>query len=343
MMSIRNCAEWHNVDATVFRDEIVPRNAPAVLRGVVARWPLIEAALQSPDAAARYLKEHDQGRPVETFRGGADIDGRFFYGPNVQGRNFHRAQQSLSQLIDELLSERSAARPRALYAGAVPIPHLSQRFVSDNSLQLLAPSIMPRIWIGNATTIPAHFDMSANIACVAAGQRRFTLFPPEQVANLYVGPLDFTLAGQPSSLVDIDSPDLERYPRFAVAREHAQLAQLGPGDAIYIPPLWWHHVRSLDTFNVLINYWWDEAPKWLGSPFEAMMHAVLSIRDQPPSVRDAWRAYFDHYVFLKGEDPAAHLPPGSRSVLGALTPELAAHMRLFLLQSLQRNLKSRSP
>ncbi|HKE95576.1 MAG TPA: cupin-like domain-containing protein [Povalibacter sp.] len=339
MQPIRNCAEWHNVDASRFRDEVAPRNEPAVLRGVAAHWPLVRAALQSSRAAAEYIRPYDQGKLVETFRGSPDIGGRFFYRADMQGINFERQQQPLSSLIDDLLIESTSERPRAMYAGAVPASQLSPQFASENTLGLLPPSVMPRIWIGNANTIPAHFDMSANIACVAAGRRRFTVFPPEQLVNLYVGPLDFTLAGQPSSLVDIESPDLVRHPRFATALEHAQSAELGPGDAIYIPELWWHHVKSLDTFNVLVNYWWNDSPTWAGSPFEGMIHALLAIRDQPPATREAWRAFFDHYVFLTGEDPAAHLPPESRGVLGTITPEMATRMRLFLVQGLQMHLK----
>ena len=39
-----------------------------------------------------------------------------------------------------------------------------------------------------------------------------------------------------------------------LSRHHA------PGDAIYIPPLWWHHVESLGQFNVLVNYWYRTGP-----------------------------------------------------------------------------------
>src|SRR6185295_10671014 len=100
----------------------------------------------------------------------------------------------------------------------------------------------------NRTRIAAHHDLPDNLACVVAGRRRFTLFPPEQLNNLYVGPLDFTPAGQPISRVDIDTPDLETYPRFAEALNAARRAELGPGDAVYIPALWWHDVLSLEDF-----------------------------------------------------------------------------------------------
>ena len=81
-------------------------------------------------------------------------------------------------------------------------PTCSRGSTADNRLELLPPELArPRIWLGNRSEVSAHFDLSDNIACVVAGRRRFTLFPPDQVANLYVGPLDHTMAGQPASMV----------------------------------------------------------------------------------------------------------------------------------------------
>lgn len=58
-------------------------------------------------------------------------------------------------------------------------------------------------------------------------------------------------------MVHVTAPDLDRYPLFARALEEAQEAELLPGDAIFIPRNWWHHVEALEKFNVLVNYWWD--------------------------------------------------------------------------------------
>ncbi|MDQ0840028.1 hypothetical protein QFZ54_003881 [Sphingomonas faeni] len=40
------------------------------------------------------------------------------------------------------------------------------------------------------------------------------------------------------------APDLDRFPRYALAAETARSAVLAPGGAIYVPTMWWHHVRS---------------------------------------------------------------------------------------------------
>jgi hypothetical protein len=175
-----------------------------------------------------------------------------------------------------------------------------------------------------------------NIACVCAGRREFTLFPPEQIANLYVGPIDFTPAGQAVSLVDFDHPDLERFPRFSEATKHAQTATLEPGDAIYIPALWWHHVKGLDRFNILINHWWKIAPDHVGPPLDALLHALLNIRDLPEAQRKAWQTFFNHYVFEDPEHAAEHIPVQRRGALGALDEDLSRRIRATLRRNLNR-------
>ena len=131
------------------------------------------------------------------------------------------------------------------------------------------------IWIGNRTRIAAHQDLPDNLACVAVGHRRFTLFPPDQARNLYPGPFELTPAGPIISMVDFDDPDLERFPGFSEAMAAALVVDLAPGDALYIPYLWWHHVRSLDPLNMLVNFWW--APRANAEEYgaDALLLAML--------------------------------------------------------------------
>jgi hypothetical protein len=136
-------------------------------------------------------------------------------------------------------------------------------------------------------------------------------------------------------MVHVTAPDLDRYPRFAAALEAAQTAELEPGDALYIPYQWYHHVEALGAFNVLVNFWWDPAAR-AGSPWEAMMHGLVGLRGLPPDQRRAWRAKFDRYVFLTEGDPGEHLPPDKRGVLGATSPQDLAAMRRALIAALQR-------
>ena len=137
-------------------------------------------------------------------------------------------------------------------------------------------------------------------------------------------------------MVDFHAPDLDRFPRFTEALEHAMVAELEAGDALFIPSMWWHHVEGLAPFNVLVNYWWRTTPRWLGNPQDALNHAMMAIRDLPEADRAHWRDLFDHYVFGDAASAAAHIPEVGRGVLAPMTPESAGRMRGYLLRQLQQ-------
>ncbi len=189
-----------------------------------------------------------------------------------------------------------------------------------------------RIWIGNRIRVAPHYDVKENVACCVAGRRRFTLFPPEQLANLYAGPFELTPAGTPVSMVDPHAPDLARYPRFAEAWEHAQQTTLEPGDALYIPYTWWHGVESLEPVSILVNYWWNDSPPGIAPPYDALLHAIYAFRHLPPQDRDVWRMMLDHYVFESNGDPAAHLPAHAKGILSPASESLFAQMKAMLRQ-----------
>jgi hypothetical protein len=285
---------------------------------------------------AQYLLGFDAQASADTMFGDPSIGGHFFYNDDLTGLNFQRRPQPLAQSLEQLISLIDAPAPPALYVGAVPTPATLPGFARDNTLDLVAPNVVPRLWLSNRVTVQTHYDLSFNVACVLAGRRRFTLFPPEQFVNLYVGPLEFTLAGQPISMVRLHDPDHERFPKFREAWRHAQVAELEPGDALFIPYMWWHHVESLSPFNVLFNYWWDDLPPWTGSPFEAMIHGLMSVRTLPPERRELWRKMFDHYVFKTDGDPVAHLTPRQRGIQGPMTPQLAELIRTHLANLFSR-------
>ncbi|MDP3404167.1 MAG: cupin-like domain-containing protein [Brevundimonas sp.] len=323
------------VDRATFEREIVPAYTPVVLKGQVADWPVVRAAQQGDAALVDLLKAGASERPLETFIGRPEIGGRFFYNDAVNGLNFERQAVPLGTTLDRLLAERADPQAGARYVGAASATDCMPGFEASHVLPIVDTRVLPRLWIGNATTVSTHYDLSDNVACVGAGRRRFTLFPPNQLNNLYVGPLDFTLAGQPVSMVSLRDPDMERFPRFSEAMAHALTAELEPGDALYIPPLWWHQVEALSPLNLLVNYWWTAsgAPP---SPFEALIHSVMTVRALPAAQREAWRQMFDHYVFEANGDPAAHLPAASRGVLGPMTPTLARRITDFLMAGLRR-------
>src|SRR3546814_16133834 len=98
-------------------------------------------------------------------------------------------------------------------------------------------------------------------------------------------------------MVDPLAPDRQRYPRYARAEAQALIADLEPGDAIYIPALWWHHVQATGPANMLVNYWHNDAAH--GGGFTAPVHALLAIRDLPPPPREGCAAWFEHFVLAR--------------------------------------------
>ncbi len=334
MDTIRPIREWLNVDRSLFMAEIAPLAKPAVLRGLVRDWPSVREGLKSPEALWGHMRRFDCGAAVETSIGAASIRGRLFYREDLRGLNFEHRKETLAAAVEGLLRNSAGKDAPSIYIQAASLSDCLPGFASENHLDLWGRTVVPRIWIGNRVQVAAHYDQSENIACVVCGRRRFTLFPPEQISNLYVGPFDFTLAGTPVSMVSLEEPDLERYPRFSDALASAEAAELEPGDALYIPYLWWHGVKSLEPFNVLVNYWWNDASPAV-SPHHALMMASLALQGASDAQRAAWRAFFDHYNFRVHGDPLSHIPPEHHGTLGDLTPEQIHRLKMMLSNALR--------
>lgn len=328
--------EIAGADAQALPDALLSGNEPVVLRGLVAHWPLVQAARQSPTAALGYLRGFTRDATVGAWIGPPAIEGRFFYNDRFDGFNFEARHLKLATVLDLLQQQLDAPAPPALYVGSTTVDACLPGLRTDNDVPLGPRDALASLWLGNRTRVAAHHDLPDNLACVVAGRRRFTLFPPEAVGDLYVGPLDFTPAGQAVSLVDAEQPDLATHPRYAQALACAQQATLEPGDAIFIPSLWWHAVSALDRLNGLVNYWWRQSPPHMDTPLNALLMALLSVRDLPPAQRQAWRRLFDHYVFEAGEHTAAHVPPAARGSLQPLDAPGARALRARLLRGLNR-------
>lgn len=322
-------------DAAALDQLLCARQGPFVVRGLAADWPLVNAGLNSARDARAYLLAHARTREFPLASAEPEAAGRLFYGADMQV-NFRMGQGPLDKIFAGFDAAETHPRVPTIYLGSIDIGQYFDGLDRDNSLDLGTRDPIASIWIGNATRVAAHNDFPDNVAVCAVGRRRFTLFPPDQFANLYLGPLDNTPAGRAISMVDHDNPDFDLHPGYREALAKAQVAELEPGDAVHIPSGWYHRVEALDRFNVLVNYWWRESPRWMGEPGEALLHAILSLRGLSDQQRAVWREMFDHYVFSGGEAAARHLPEGTRGVLDPLDVNSAGRLRAFLLRSLSR-------
>lgn len=322
-------------DSAALDAQLKNARAPFVIRGLVAHWPLVQAGLQSPRSARAYLLERARDVPFAVSVGQPGHDGRMFYDTSM-AMNFEMARGKLTDIFGSIDANETRADPPSMYLASIDVPGHFEGVDRENALDLGERDPLKSLWIGTPTRIAAHNDFPDNLACCVAGRRRFTLFPPDQFRNLYLGPIDNTPAGRAVSMVDFHAPNFAAHPDFALALGHAQVAELEPGDALFIPSMWWHHVEGLSPFNILLNYWWRDTPRYLGQPQDALNHAILAIRDLPIEDRAIWRDLFEHYVFANTPQSSEHILPGARGVLDPLTAETAGRLRAFLLRTLSR-------
>jgi hypothetical protein len=318
-----------------FGREVAERCEPMVLRGACSGWPAIQAARESWSALAAYLAHFDNGVPAQAFIGEPSIAGRYFYRDDLDGFNFAREELRISEALERIAASAEKPGATTLYMGSLPADDHLPGFAEENRLPMLEDEVRPRVWIGNASQVACHFDTFENIACVVAGRRRFTLFPPDAIGDLYVGPIDNTMAGQPVGLAVGSAPGDPRFPRFERARDRALVVELEPGDALYLPKLWWHQVDATEPVNILVNYWWDAFSAGPDAPYLTMLLAMIAIAERPPTERAAWRAFFDHYVFRSDGHPLALLPESRHGILGPLRPSNYGRIRAFVMQKLR--------
>jgi len=316
-----------------FLSDVAELCAPVVIRGLCASWPAVTAAARSE--LPEYLLKFDAGLEAEAFVGDPAIAGRYHYDKDLNGFNFARETMSFADVLDRIAASAADPAAASVYMGSLPVDQFLPGFSGENSLTMLAPRVRPRIWLGNASNVSCHYDTYDNLACVVAGRRRFTLYPPDAIGDLYVGPIDHTMAGQPVALAAGSAPGDPKYPRFEKAHGRALVADLEPGDALYLPKLWWHQVEATEPVNVLVNYWWDGFSAGPDAPYTMMMLAMIAIAERPPRERAAWRAFFDHYVFRPDGHPLEHLPADKHGILGPLSGGNYGRIRAMVMQILR--------
>lgn len=293
-------------DAQVFTDVIAESSHPHILRGGASHWRSVEAACSGDSSILEYLMARDTGTPVYAIVGQPDIEGRFGYTSDFRRLNHKNAQVGLSSVLEQYPKTQQSGHAMAVQAA--PVRELLRDWEQENPLDFPPTTAAPTIWISNPAVVATHADSFDNIACVAAGSRRFTLFPPEIIGNLSLGPLVGAPGGVPVSTLDYTQPQARWSSELAHALDNGLSATLQAGDVIFIPALWWHGVEALASLNVLVNYWWGDEPTQGISPYDALSHAILAISRLPREKRERWQKYFDHLVFRLDGEPGMHLP-----------------------------------
>ena len=202
-------------DPEIFQAEVMARCEPAVLRGAARDWPMLSGAT-TPSAAldgvVAQLRRFDSGKLAEVFVGKPEIGARYTYDATLAGFNFERSSVPFGEALTRILDSAADPGRTSMYMGSMTAETYFPGIEETTRLPFVPPAVRPRFWVGHASTVACHYDTMDNVACVAAGRRRFTLFPPDAIRDLYVGPIDHTLAGQPISLAVGSEPGDPRFP-----------------------------------------------------------------------------------------------------------------------------------
>lgn len=216
---------------------LVRQRVPAVLEGLVARWPASQWTV--PSLAAR-LGEREV-TPVVLTQGRFEVDLR---------EGVRTARMPMSEYLRHL-----AAPGAPPYYLRLPLEGELRRLCDDAPMDAYcsgAVAVKRNLWVGaQGTASDLHYDMTHNLVAQIAGRRRVTLFAPGESERLYPHPLRSLNAHH--SRVRVDAPDHERFPRYREARR--VVVHLEAGETLFIPRGWWHHFESLAP-SIAVNAFW---------------------------------------------------------------------------------------
>ncbi|WP_158970225.1 cupin-like domain-containing protein [Paraglaciecola sp. L3A3] len=330
----------YNISAANVSLENIIKNShqPVVFKGLVSDWQSVKEARKSNECLNKYLTQLSSkpSNRIEAYEATEESNGRYFFGNSFDEFNFNKVAYSFTDFLQKIqyISQQNSNKT-SIYAGGKQLSKHLDNFARDNALSYdFGRPVEPRVWLGNSSVISTHFDTTDNIACLVSGKRTFTLFPTEQVKNLYPAPFNHTIAGAAVSMVDICNPDFEQHPLYQEALDNAFVAELEPGDAIYIPLLWWHNVRSEGDLCMLVNYFWTADTRKLESPMNFLYHGLYTLSHLSPEEILSWKALIDHFVFKTNGEPMTHLPTNNQGIFGEITAEHAYDIRDLVLREM---------
>ncbi|XP_014229131.1 jmjC domain-containing protein 5 isoform X1 [Trichogramma pretiosum] len=226
----------------LFYNNIFQPKVPAILKGCIEHW---KALTLWKDVG--YLQRIAGNRTVPIEIGSRYTDDDWtqslitfadFLKTHITNRNNeigYLAQHQLFNQIPELKNDFS-------------IPDYCSFSDKEDSEEF--PDI--NAWFGPSGTVsPLHYDPKNNLLCQVFGYKRIILYGPGDSDNLY--PYETKMLCN-TAKVDPYNPNYKDYPRFQDSK--GSMCYLKPGDMLFIPPKWWHHVVGL-TSSFSISFWWE--------------------------------------------------------------------------------------
>jgi len=183
------------------------------------------------------------------------------------GGTFDYTDEGVPQYSDVLLPFAEAIALIASSKAPGPCYYLRRNLLTelgvDNDQALPSAFLLTRgakrserLWASSQGSVtPLHYDTRNNLLAQMHGSKIVTLFPSSEHERMY--PMGFTGTNLLSH-VDPEAVDESRFPTFP--RELKITVDFHPGDTLFIPPFWWHHVRSRE-FSISVNVFWQLRPE----------------------------------------------------------------------------------
>ncbi|KAF5195027.1 Lysine-specific demethylase jmj30 [Thalictrum thalictroides] len=230
-LSCKTVEEKSSLSLEGFLCDYFLSSTPVIISDGMSHWP---ASKKWKDI--NYLKTvaGDRTVPVEV-------------GKNYLCQDWKQEMITFSQFLDRVQSNECSP-PGPTYLAQHPLFEQIQElrkdilvpdycFVGGGELRSL------NAWFGPAGTVtPLHHDPHHNILAQVVGRKYIRLYPASISEDLY--PFTETMLCN-SSQVDLDNLDVKQFPK-AKDLEFMDCV-LDEGQMLYIPPKWWHYVRSLTT------------------------------------------------------------------------------------------------
>ncbi|NXS00442.1 KDM8 protein, partial [Oxylabes madagascariensis] len=221
-----------------FRDNYLVPQQPVVLEGVMDHWPCMKkwsvdyfcqvagCRTVPVELGARYTDEEWSQKLMTV----SDFISQYIMDENNVG---YLAQHQLFDQIPELKEDISIPDYCCLGEG------------EEDDITINA-------WFGPGGTIsPLHQDPQQNFLAQVFGRKYIRLCSPQDSENLY--PHESQILHN-TSQVDVEDPDLVKFPNFTKAA--FQSCILMPGQILFIPVKYWHYVRSLEL-SFSVSFWWS--------------------------------------------------------------------------------------
>ncbi|GIY25279.1 tRNA wybutosine-synthesizing protein 5 [Caerostris extrusa] len=241
------------VSETELAHELLSKRVPFVLRGADI-GPCIEK--WTPANLSDVLGNEEVKIHVSEFQQLDFLKKNFKYKTLLFAKLLERASESTHNESDCFISPTEYYYLRSVGKDArKDVADIRQQFPAISE-DIKFPDFVPEKDIfssifriaSKGVSIWTHYDVMDNALIQVKGEKQAVLFPPTDALNLY-------LNGDKSEVIDIENPDLEKFPKFKNVTRHE--CHLLSGDVLYIPAFWFHNMTYLD-FGIAVNVFWKE-------------------------------------------------------------------------------------